>query len=106
MCSVNPGYSCVPPRQSLFASVRPTVSFPGKVVNLFISYFFFFYLCILVKDIRVRCGAAEPRQSPSTVLFIDTGFGHLLWRAESLLVLAQPMATVSIVSCSTLLTSV
>lgn len=40
MCNVNPGSSCVPPRRSLCAPVRPTVSFPGKVDNLFFIYLF------------------------------------------------------------------
>lgn len=86
MCNVNPGSSCVPPRRSLCAPVRPTVSFPGKVDNLFS------FIC-LVTDFRGPRGAAESRQSPGPVLFIETRVsvtccgeqrasrcGHCRWR--------------------------
>lgn len=80
MCDVNPGSSCVPPRRRLLYPVRPTVPFPGKMLNQVLFIF---------SKIHRRCGSTKSPHIPSTVLFMYTGFGHLLWRAESLLVLAH-----------------
>lgn len=90
----------MPPRRSLFAPVRPTLSFPGKVGN-FIFYYFFLSN---IHPWTLWCRSV-PSKSQYSVVCVH-GFRSPVVESREPPGVGTAVSTVSIVRRSTLVTSV